>query len=231
MAGGTYIGERESLSALHGTAVVSQEREGPVPRARLVSLRGQGGVMVVVLLTVMIAMLVPTRSTADLYRWVDESGRLHYSNVPAEIRPGKEATRVSDEEAGKPARPDSRMPTEAGAGVEEKAGAGVRPESSAAGEIPKASTGAELSLARSELRQQLAEAESLAAEVDRKLDALAKTRLKWANKANPAVGGAMAVGAAEARSEEEEALEKRREELTKQIEEVRTRLAELPRDR
>jgi len=192
--------------------------------------------LVVALVAAVVALIATTCSATDFYRWVDESGRVHYSNAPSEVPAGKSATRVTMKEGAMSSGASHRQAgTEADGEAEEKVEAGdddvetrVPPPSGVAGQKSRQPTSAQVSLARYDLRRELTDAEAQAADIDRKLGELAEVRMQHANRPHPSVGGLRAVGAADVRSPEEEALEERRKGLTKQIEDIRARLAALP---
>ena len=176
-----------------------------------------------------VALIATTCSAADFYSWVDKSGGVHYSNAPSEVPAGKAATRVTmKEEAMSSGASHRQAGTEADGEVEEKVEARVPPPSGVAGQKSRQPTSAEVSLARYDLRRELTDAEAQLADIDRRLSELAEVRMQHANRPHPSVGGLRAVGAADVRSPEEEALEERRKGLTKQTEDIRARLAALP---
>jgi hypothetical protein len=190
--------------------------------------------LAVTLVAAVLALIATTCSATDFYRWVDKRGGVHYSNAPSEVPVGTPATRVTvEEESASSGASRRRAGTEAGGEAEEDVGARdvearVPPPSGVAGKKSRQPTSAEVSLARYDLRRELADAEAQAADIDRKLSELAEVRMKHANQPNPSVGGLRAVGAADVRSPEEETLEETRKGLSKQIEDIRARLAALP---
>ena len=191
--------------------------------------------LVVAVVAAVVALIAATCSATEFYSWVDESGRVHYSNAPSEVPAGKSATRVTVKEGTMPSGASRRQAgTEAEGEAEEKVEARddvearVPPPSGVAGQKSRQPTSAQVSLARYDLRRELTDAEAQAADIDRKLGELAEVRKQHANRPHPSVGGLRAVGAADVRSPEEEALEERRKGLTKQIEDIRARLTALP---
>ena len=192
-------------------------------------------VEVIVAIVAVVALIATTCSATDFYSWVDESGRVHYSNAPSEVPAGTAATRVTMKEGAMSSGASRRQAgTEADAEAEEKVEsrddveARVPPPSGVAGQKSIQPTSAQVSLARYDLRRELTDAEAQAADIDRKLSELAEVRMHHANRPHPSVGGLRAVGAGDVRSPEEDALEERRKGLTKQIEDIRARLTALP---
>jgi hypothetical protein len=115
-------------------------------------------------------------------------------------------------------------------GTEEIAPTRTAP-SAGAGGAPKRARGglssAQTSLARHQLERQQRDTRKRLGEVDRELERLAADRLRFAERGPAAVGGLAASGAPLVRSPAEEALEQERELLTKRLEEIRERQADL----
>ena len=191
--------------------------------------------LVAALVAAVVALIATTCSATDFYSWVDERGGVHYSNAPSEVPAGKAATRVTmKEEAVSSGASHRQAGTEPDGEAEEKVEsrddveARVPPPSGMPGQKSRQPTSAQVSLSRYDLRHELTDAEAQAADIDRRLSELAEVRMQHATRPHLSVGGLRAVGAADVRSPEEEALEERRKGLTKQIEDIRARLVALP---
>jgi hypothetical protein len=175
--------------------------------------RTLGGLLVCLFL---LAIVLPEPAAAGtIYRWVDEKGEVHFSNVPDDVPADQEPTAVI-KGTPTPLSSGASHPVVAEDGEDDEGEVTSQPE-----------TGAERSLASSALRREYRQTTMRIEEIDNELASLRKARMRWDDKANPAVGGARATGAAEVRSPEEKALEKQREELAQQAEDIRKQLGKL----
>jgi hypothetical protein len=174
----------------------------------------------VTLVLAIAAALGPPATAAragDIYRWVDESGREHYSNAPSRVQSSEPAERVP-----MPAVPPSAEGSAGGqahGGASDQAGGGA--------EATATATSAEIALGRAALEREHREAKAQLADVDRELGELAAARTRFADAGIEAAGGVRASGAAGVRSEEETALEKEREALVARLDGIESRYAEL----
>jgi hypothetical protein len=197
---------------------------------RLVGALGLGGVLLLVL---------PAGAGAtDIYRWVDKSGVVHYSNVPVSGRAEEvpalgapvEPLVRPDDEADAPATADG-VPVAAdgapAAAGEPAAVAGRETSGGAAGAAPPQGFSTDMSLARSSLEQEYQQTTARLAEIDRSLEEQAAARERFEEHPSAAVGGVRAAGAGGVRSEEEQALEKEREAIEKRRARIRSRFADL----
>jgi len=233
VAGGANIDMAGSSRAPCGSAAVARMRVESMHGEMPESVDTRVG-LVVALVAAVVALIATTCSATDFYSWVDESGRVHYSNAPSEVPAGTAATRVTMKEGAMSSGASRRQAgTEADGEAEEKVESrddveARLPPPSGVAEKSIQPTSAQASLARYDLRRELSDAEAQVADIDRKLSELADVRMQHANRPHPSVGGLRAVGAGDVRSPEEDALEERRKGLTKQIEDIRARLTALP---
>ncbi len=166
--------------------------------------------LVPTLLAAVLNLLVCSAAHADLYRWTDESGEEHFSNVPGDAPPGAVVEPVPGG-ATTPSPSDPRQIPSPAAGT----GSG---RSDAPAIAP-----ASLDIERYESVDRFREVRKRQAEVDDQLRALAA-----ANAAAPHVGeGAMQ--AFERRTESEIALQAQRDAVTKQLGALRAQYADLCR--
>jgi hypothetical protein len=147
-------------------------------------------------------------AVADLYRWTDAQGGVHYSNVREAVPAGVQVERLPDA-----VPPDAEGPPAAAAGVAGGTGAAV----------PADVAPASLDVERFELQRRYREATDRLAAIGKQQKALA-TAIEGAPE-----GGEDAVGTMEGRDAKLLAFERDRDTVTKQIEELRTRYADLRR--
>jgi hypothetical protein len=184
---------------------------------------------------------------ADIYRWVDEDGQVHYSNAPSRMESREEPV-VVPLPSGAPARPEAIVPEDGGEtapgeaeGAAEPAtpaggtaAPGVLPPAPGAGatggapsNAPALGTPAQTTLARVSLERDYRRARARLGEIDRELADLAAARTRFAVEGPAAVGGLAAVEAPYVRSPEEMALLQEREALSARLDDIRARYAAL----
>ena len=168
----------------------------------------------------LVALAAPAWS-ADIYRWRDDAGRLHFSNVPADAREWVPAS-VPIEEA----QPEAAQP----AAIPAVADASAPADGEAASPAPKsdeelAAYSASTSLRRNALERDLRATEKRIQEIDGRLEALAAARTRNA-RGSEATGG-VGTSAFDLRSEEEKALAAEREQLGQHGADVRNDAAKL----
>ena len=155
---------------------------------------------------VLLAIVVNGVAEADVYRWTDAQGGIHYSNVREDVPAGVEVERL----------PDGKLP----AASAQAAGAGAL-GAAEAGDPPAAP--ANLDVERFELQRRYREANDRLTAIDQQLKGLAAA-IEGAPE-----GGEDAVANLEARDTRELALQRERATVVKQIDELRARYADLCR--
>jgi len=146
---------------------------------------------------------------ADLYRWTDERGGMHYSNVREDVPAGVQVERLPD---GAPPSSATPAPTQA-----------AGPPAGAEAAAPPAVAPAGLDIERFELQRRYREAKDRLTAIDGQLKTLAAA-IEGAPE-----GGEEAVVNLEERDAKELALQRERGAVTKQIDEMRARYADLRR--
>jgi hypothetical protein len=162
----------------------------------------------------------------ETYHWMDERGQVHYSNVPAD---GGAAAGAAKLEAGQGTLSGAtrRRAGERAEPVEPHGAPASGTTAAPADERPVPSSTADAALGRNALDTEERRVRAQLAAVESELDRLGRMRLAHAEKGHESVGGVTATGAAGARSEEELALEKEREELSRRLEEIVKRRADV----
>jgi hypothetical protein len=145
--------------------------------------------------------IVSAVAHGDVYRWTDERGRVHYSNLRENIPAGVQAERLPD--APLPSAPAVRAPTETGV-------------SNSPAVAP-----ASLDIERFELQRRHREARDRLASIDAQLKTSAAS-IEGALEA-----GEGAVTEFEQRKAKELHLQRERSDVMKQIDEMRARYADL----
>jgi hypothetical protein len=163
----------------------------------------------VLLLVVMILGVAGDVADADTYRWTDERGVVHYSNVREDVPAGVQVERL----------PDGKLPSPPGAGPTHAPGAPIGTGTA----DPSAVAPAGLDVERFELQRRYREATDRVTAIDQQLKTLA-TVIEGAPE-----GGEQAVANLETREARVLALQRERATVSKQIDEVRTRYADLCR--
>jgi len=156
---------------------------------------------------VLLAIVVNGVAEADVYRWTDAQGGIHYSNVREDVPPGVEVERL----------PDGTLPA-----ASAPAGAGAGALGAAEATNPPVAP-ANLDVERFELQRRYREANDRLTAIDQQLKALAAA-IEGAPE-----GGEDAVANLEARDTRELALQRERATVVKQIDELRARYADLCR--
>ncbi len=150
----------------------------------------------------------------DIYRWTDDSGNVHYSNMDAQ---GSDATAVA------PAGPSAAARDESA-----PRGAHAKREAEDAGDTDAYS--ADASLRRNALERELRATERRLREVDGQIATLARARGERV-QGSVSTGGvgvpAVAPGGIDLRSEEERNLATEREKLTQHATQIRNDAAQL----
>jgi len=210
--------------------------------------RGRGcGRVIVLAASLAVVVAVPAvGASGDIYRWVDEDGRVHYSNVPSRMQSREEPVVVPlPSETPPPSEEIVPQEGEGEAPVESEAPvmmpppdapvsdtiAPAAPDAASTGAVPSAvqplGTPAQNTLARISMERDYRQARRRLTEIDRELTDLAAARTRFAVEGPEAVGGLPAVDAPDVRSEEELALEKEREALIGRLDDIRGRYASL----
>jgi hypothetical protein len=157
----------------------------------------------------LVALVLGVGSVAhadDMFRWRDEGGTLHFSNVPAA---GSEAMGMDAEEPGNGATASAREPG---------TGEPMTDTAPVAGEADSAfSTSA--SLRRQQLERDLRDTKRRLQALDGQIGALARVRMQ--NAAGSAATGGVRANATEARADEEKSLTTEQEQLKAHETEVR----------
>lgn len=162
----------------------------------------------------------------EVFRWVDKSGHVHFSNVPA---PGATSTGIVSEP-----EPQQQIPALEGgedlAATEypgEVPPAGIEPPA-VVSEDEEHALSASVSLQRSAIERDIRSAEQRSRDIDSKLGQLERARTRHADGSD-ATGG-LGSNAANVRSEEEKALASERDALKTQVATAKSTYAKLRQD-
>ena len=173
----------------------------------------------VALAAAVVVMFAATGAGADVYRWTDVRGEVHYSGDPNDAPAGVQAERLHD-------FPSEALPTQpvgkgtADHGVQE---ANEPAEGQEIGTGP--STQAEVDTGRIELQNEYRETRARIADVERQIDALTRAQ----EDPSTAHVGEEAVKAFDQRDEKAVKLQVERQRLAKEVDKIRTRYADLQR--
>ena len=159
-------------------------------------------------LPVVLSITLTTAAAADVYRWTDQRGEVHYSNVPEDAPAGAEVERLP---GGSPAGPGAPV----GAGPADAASGSAQPTGTPAP--------AGLDVDRFQLQHRYREAKRRLTDTNARLAALAAAQ-KAAPEASETAERDM-----EERDTREIALSKERDALTAQIDGIRASYADLCR--
>ncbi len=169
----------------------------------------RAGTTCVLLFVVMILGGAGDVADADIYRWTDEHGVVHYSNVREDVPPGVQVERL----------PDGKLPSPPTADPIHAPGSPIGTAPADPSEVAPAG----LDVERFELQRRYREAKDRLTAIDQQLKTLA-TLIEGAPE-----GGEEAVANLETREAQVLALQRERATVSKQIDEVRTRYADLCR--
>jgi hypothetical protein len=190
----------------------------------------------------LLAVVSAAGANGDIYRWVDENGQVHYSNVPSRMQSREEPVVVPL--PSEPSPPSEVVVPQEGEGEEAMvpppdapvsdvvppdivAPDMVAPDAVSPGTAPSdarpVGTPAQNTLARISMERDYRQSRRRLNEIDRELTNLAEARTRFAVEGPASVGGLPTVDAPDVRSEEELVLEKEREALVKHLEGIRGR--------
>jgi len=170
----------------------------------------------------LVALAAPAWSGDVYYRWRDDAGRLHFSNVPADAQEWVSASVPIEETQPEAAQP-AAIPAVADASAPAADGEAAIPAPKSDEEL--AAYSASTSLRRNALERDLRATEKRIQEIDGRLKVLATARTRNA-RGSDATGG-VGTSALDLRSEEEKALAAEREQLGQHGADVRNDAAKL----
>ena len=170
---------------------------------------------------VVIAALAGSSTAEEIYRWQDQMGGLHFENVPS---PGRSSV-VRDDAAVEGSAASEASAGEVAVGENGEGSDEARPKKKPLSADETAAYSTDVSTRRSRLERDLRGTQSRLREIDGRLTALERARLKN-SRGSEATGGVAAL-AHDVLSPEEATLAEERDELAQRAVEVRNDAAHL----